>query len=334
MVKDLSISNYKSIRHLDLPCKKLNVFIGEPNSGKSNIIEALGLLAQNVFTKENFRDVIRFEVVGDLFFDSNINEPIKISTGILNAELAYSKTTNGILQNEFKFTLLEEHPEEAHNSPTDIYITHAGDVNDDGAFKVRTNFLYYAYKRLSKFEQHYFPHLAPPYGNNLPGILLGNPNLRKWVSDFFRSKGFKMGLKPTENKIYITKVIDEVDFSYPYLSISETLQRVVFYMMVMESNKDKVILLDEPDSNTFPFYTKFLGERMALDETNQFFITTHNPYLLLNLIEKSSFDNINVCVVQMKDYETILTVLNEDQISQVLDFNTDVFLNLDNLVEG
>jgi AAA15 family ATPase/GTPase len=334
MVKDLSISNYKSIRHLDLLCKKLNVFIGEPNSGKSNIIEALSLLAQGVLTKDNFKDVIRFKTIGDLFFDSNINKSISVKTDILNGTLSYSKTDDGNLHNQFKFILSDPtniNKERSNNS--DIYISHDGSIGNY-VHNIKMDFLYYAYKRLSNFEQHYLPHLAPPYGNNLPGILLANPELRKWVSDFFKSKGFKIGLKPTENEIYITKVIDEVDYSYPYLSISETLQRVIFYMMAMESNKNKILLLDEPDSNTFPFYTKFLGERMALDETNQFFVTTHNPYLLLNLIEKSSFDNINVCVVQMKKYETVLTVLNENQISQVLDFNSDVFLNLDKLTEA
>ncbi len=41
MIQNLQIENYKSLRSIKLPCKKLNVFIGEPNSGKSNIIEAL-----------------------------------------------------------------------------------------------------------------------------------------------------------------------------------------------------------------------------------------------------------------------------------------------------
>ncbi len=332
MVKDLSISNYKSIRHLDLSCKKLNVFIGEPNSGKSNIIEALSLLAQDVLTKENFKDIIRFETIGDLFYDSNINEPIGIRTGVLDGTLTYSKTDNGILQNQFKFTFSDSVNKISEND-ANIYVSHDGAVNSQ-VFGIKTNFLYYSYKRLNNFQQHYSPRLTTPFGDNLPSILLGNPALKKWVSDFFRSKGYKMQLRPVERDIYISKEIDEVEYSYPYLTISETFQRVVFYMMAMESNKDKILLFDEPDCNTFPLYTKFLGERMALDETNQFFVTTHNPFLLLNLIGKSSLDNINVCVVQMKNYETVLTVLNEKQISQVLDFNSDVFLNLDKLTEA
>lgn len=49
MINNLRISNFKSIKDVAFPCKKLNVFIGEPNSGKSNIIEAIALKSQNAF---------------------------------------------------------------------------------------------------------------------------------------------------------------------------------------------------------------------------------------------------------------------------------------------
>ena len=45
MITKLSIANFKSIRQLDIDCKKINLFIGEPNTGKSNILEALALLS-------------------------------------------------------------------------------------------------------------------------------------------------------------------------------------------------------------------------------------------------------------------------------------------------
>ena len=47
MINQVNIKNFKSIKDLTMSCKKLNVFIGEPNSGKSNIIEALSLQCQN-----------------------------------------------------------------------------------------------------------------------------------------------------------------------------------------------------------------------------------------------------------------------------------------------
>lgn len=45
MIDKLSIKNFKSIKSLSTDCKRINLFIGEPNSGKSNIREALGLLS-------------------------------------------------------------------------------------------------------------------------------------------------------------------------------------------------------------------------------------------------------------------------------------------------
>jgi len=37
MAKSLTIQGFKSIKHLSLGCRRVNVLIGEPNVGKSNI---------------------------------------------------------------------------------------------------------------------------------------------------------------------------------------------------------------------------------------------------------------------------------------------------------
>jgi AAA15 family ATPase/GTPase len=43
-IKTIEIKNFKSIRHQKIEdCRRVNVFIGYPNVGKSNILEALGL---------------------------------------------------------------------------------------------------------------------------------------------------------------------------------------------------------------------------------------------------------------------------------------------------
>jgi len=81
-----------------------------------------------------------------------------------------------------------------------------------------------------------------------------------------------------------------------------------------------------------PIYTKYLAERIALDESNQFFLITHNPYLLLSLIEKTPLDNLNVILCEMKNYQTEAIVLSKEQVEKVLDFNSDVFFNFDQLL--
>ncbi len=37
MIETLEIHNFKSIKDLTLPCKRFNVFVGEPNTGKSKV---------------------------------------------------------------------------------------------------------------------------------------------------------------------------------------------------------------------------------------------------------------------------------------------------------
>jgi AAA15 family ATPase/GTPase len=328
MINDLVIRNFKSIKELKFSCKKLNILIGEPNSGKSNIIEALALRSQDALGQTVNSEIFRFKTLGDLFYDFNINNPIEVISENKKTILKYAIRNDGSPENQFHFFLDaqkdKEHP---------YLISHEGKVTYQGALQ-QTDVHLYEYKRLSKFSFGYLPHLSVPHGENLPSLLLSNSDYKKWVSDFLKSKELTLTLKPTENDILASKIIDGEIYSYPYFSLSETLQRIIFYTIAIKSNKSSIILLDEPESNTFPFYTKFLAERIALDKTNQFFITTHNPYLLLSLIEKSNMADLNVCIVQMKKHQTVITSLKENQLSEVMDLNSDVFFNFDKILKA
>jgi AAA15 family ATPase/GTPase len=326
MIQKLRINNFKSIKDLNLECKKLNVFIGEPNSGKSNIIEALSLQSQNIIQQDLNKNIFRYKTISDLFYDFNINNPIEIITDHLHTKLQYGTRTDGIIENQFNYYM-----NFVDDKVKSTVISHEGKIMNIGE-SGKTNVRFYEFKMLTSFIRSHMSHLSVPHGENLPELLLSNSEYKKWVSEFLTSSDLKLTLRPVENEIVVSKLIDDEIYSYPYFSLSETLQRIIFYTMCIKTNKESVILLDEPDSNTFPFYTKNLAEQIASDETNQFFITTHNPYLLLSLIEKSKEEEINICISQMKDFVTILSVLNSNQISQVLDLNTDVFFNFEKLL--
>ena len=45
MISELQISNYKSLHDLTLEVGRFNVFIGENGCGKSNLLEAIALVA-------------------------------------------------------------------------------------------------------------------------------------------------------------------------------------------------------------------------------------------------------------------------------------------------
>jgi hypothetical protein len=104
----------------------------------------------------------------------------------------------------------------------------------------------------------------------------------------------------------------------------------VFFAIAIESNKNASLVFEEPESHAFPFYTKWLGERIALYSQNQFFIATHNPYLLSALIEKTKIRDLNIFVTYMDHYETKVAQLTEDQISECM--MDEPFFNLNKFI--
>ena len=79
-IDNIEIKNFKSIRHQKIEgCKRVNVFIGYPNVGKSNILEALSLLT---FIREKRRigleGVVRLEKLTQVFNYSNMQNTARI----------------------------------------------------------------------------------------------------------------------------------------------------------------------------------------------------------------------------------------------------------------
>lgn len=56
--------------------RRVNIFIGEPNTGKSNLLEALGIFSLN---SNNYQRILRYRNIYDLFFDNEVSEPISIN---------------------------------------------------------------------------------------------------------------------------------------------------------------------------------------------------------------------------------------------------------------
>jgi AAA15 family ATPase/GTPase len=175
--------------------------------------------------------------------------------------------------------------------------------------------------------------LLPPRGDNLLSILQTNKSLRKAVADFFSEYGLRIVLKPQENKLEVQKEIEDVIISYPYSLVSDTLQRIVFHLVAIETNKDSVVIFEEPEAHAFPFYTKFLAEKIALNRDNQYFVTTHNPYFLLSVIEKAPKDDIGIFITYFKDYQTKVRPISKEEMSQILDLDASIFFNLDQFLE-
>ena len=91
-IKNLEIKNFKSIKHLQLDCKRVNVLIGKPNVGKSNILEAMGLFSVNYTKAEKYMsEFVRYENIANLFFDNDYSKQITISTDKFESTLNFSE---------------------------------------------------------------------------------------------------------------------------------------------------------------------------------------------------------------------------------------------------
>ncbi|MCD6301551.1 MAG: AAA family ATPase, partial [Staphylothermus sp.] len=196
-------------------------------------------------------------------------------------------------------------------------------------------FKFYRFVVKDKFSVKDSRFLLPPHGDNLLSILLTNKQLRKLVSGILSEYGFRLVLKPIEDKIEFEKEYEEIVISYPYSLLSDTLQRIIFHLVAIESNKDSIIAFEEPEAHAFPYYTKFLAERIALDQNNnQYFISTHNPYFLLSVIEKCPLDELAVFITYYQDYQTRIKQLTSEEIEKILDLGPDVFFNIESFIEG
>ena len=315
MIGPVHIQNFKSIKDLSFTAKRVNVFIGEPNTGKSNIIEALAFFSEGLGSA--FKEILRFKATAELFFDQKVTNELVVEAGPWRMNLRYA---NGTFKGSFS----------DRGQPRDGFYMKPGGLQDWRSGP-QTTIRFYQFKPLEIFGNDQPGVLNPPYGDNLVAILYSNEALRQRIGAIIREKGFRLQLKPTEHELLIAKDVNEELYSYPWTSVSETLRRVAFLIAALETNKKSTLLLDEPESNTFPFYTKYLAERIALDGSNQFLLTTHNPYLLSSIVEKTPAKDLAVFVTRMEKFETKVKPIPDKNLPELLELDSDAFFNLERL---
>jgi len=324
MITKLSISNFKSIRQLDIDCKKVNLFIGEPNTGKSNILEALGFLSWCATPDQTaLEDYVRLQLTQNLFYDQLLDQEIHLSisppAGKPDVRL-YVRLVND------RFELRSQATGEVFAA-----MNYQGGFAGGSRYGQASDIKFFRFKSLPRYDGKEPGSLRPPNGRNLFSAVFASKELRETMTEFFRKYGLRLVLKPQERLFELQKQTDDLVFSFPYFLTSDTLQRIIFYTVAIASNKDSVLVFEEPESNAFPYYTKYLGERIALDETNQFFIATHNPYLLSAVIEKGRKEDVQVFITYFKDYQTKVKPLTPDEVVELME--ADPFFNLDRFIE-
>lgn len=318
-IEKLKIENFKSIKNAQLDCKRVNVFIGEPNTGKSNILETLGLLSGLSNLDYDLDDFVRMDRYENLFHNEDWNAVIKIQVNEIPVKFEFDEYSLELTGTIGKSEILRKK------------VSGSGHQNKVKNFE---DIKYYKFIKQDRYKDRTPHSLNHPYGNNLPTIVRANERVRDVAKNIFQRFGYRLVIKPQENKLEIQKEIEDIIISHPYTLVSDTLQRIIFYLAAIYSNKNSILVFEEPESHAFPYYTKFMAETIAQEKTNnQYFVSTHNPYFLLSLIEKIKTDEIAVFITHMEDFQTKVKRLDSEEMSYTLDKGIDIFFNIDKFVE-
>jgi AAA15 family ATPase/GTPase len=339
MIKNLQIDNYKSINHIDLECSRINVLIGEPNSGKSNILEALDLsylswlMASNLghqkagYEEVSLKDLFRVEKAEKLFHLGNLSTPISILHNGFSID-TFLEFKSAIDKNVFKWSNANGNATEFDNDfiPSESTQFYSSPIQP------------YRFKDNIQFHDtgNYISTLKPVYGNNISNVILHNKSLQNTIKDFTEEYGFEINLDTSTSQIYIQIRLNEgLVYSIPYKAIADTFKRFLFYLSAINYSNAPVITLDEPDAHSFPKYVSYLADEIIKAKNKQFFIATHSPYLLNSLIENTPSADLAVfvCGYDKNKSETKIKTLTHEDLSELIDYGVDIFFNINRYLD-
>ena len=338
-IKNIEIKNFKSIRHLKIEdCRRINVFIGYPNVGKSNILEALGLYSSMRLIGEKFKfnDICRVKRLSEVFFNKEYRNPVNV---IINEKLSLELTLESSNDLDMK---MRANGEVSENRDITIFwakvlsssyqYRYEGQINEPAFKKITEAIRKYQFRSDGIINEKQPLALSVPFGDNLLEILHADSVLRRDIAGLFEEYGQKLVIDDDEISFF-KYLADDAIIRIPYYLVSDTLKRLIFYKAAILSNKDSILLFEEPEAHMFPPYiSKFTADVMYDNGRNQFFMATHSPFVINDFMENLKNDELSIYVVGYKKEsgETIIRRLNDSELHEIYQYGIDLYFNLEN----
>ena len=320
----LRISRFKSIRQLDLACRKVNVFIGPPDSGKTNVLEALNFLSRLAWRQpiDGSLRLTQDPGLDALFFEQFFDQPLSIEVDHIKVTAQLSGA-----ERRMKIRLLVG---ENDNGGGEIEFGQPLQT----AIALLQPVRYYAYAGAERWQYTTNPLqdgtiIATPSGENLTYVARHTKAVYDFLKEVVSTLEWKVRFDQVSKRFRLSEVRDDDIVDYNIELLSDSIKRFFFFGSILLTSTNAVLVFDEPDVQAFPPYPKELGRLIAEDQQNQFFLTTHNPYILSELVEKTPTQDLAIFVCRRRaEHGTELHMLDDSQVKQIIDWGSDTFFNL------
>jgi AAA15 family ATPase/GTPase len=272
--------------------------------------------------RESLKRLIRIENKSELFYSFSGNQ-CEISTDSKSIKIPFNENLD-ISLNEKMCYHFEDNKLRRHTPIT-------GSLHKES---IENNIKRYTFQTNNRWKSIGGSQLLPPFGENIIDVFSYNTDLsdvKAWMRQEFTKSGMEYVLDKSSNSLKVQKRLgnDEV-FILPYSSIADTLQRVIFYKTAIASNKNSVLLFEEPEAHAFPPYIAGITRDIIDAETNQFFIVTHSPYVITDFLEYENLrKEVAIYLFDFKNNQTVVKRLTSEEIDEVYNYDIDLFFNIE-----
>jgi len=83
-----------------------------------------------------------------------------------------------------------------------------------------------------------------------------------------------------------------------------------------------------------PYISKFTSDMVNDENKNQFFLTTHSPFVLNDLIANADKEELAIYIVSYKKEtgESVIHKMNETDVNEAYQFGYDFFMNINQFI--
>lgn len=324
-LEHITIENFKSIRRLQVEnLNRINLFIGRPNAGKSNILEALSLFSIPFLwenTSKKLSNLLRFETEAELFYNGNFEKNATVSTNIGKYKLSYSPKESLKIGIDFL-------SKSFHYEADDRLVVKSSFRNEYFEPPIKK----YVFKGNVKYERSHSKYLIPPFGFNMFSIIQHYADLKQQVYELLKEYNLKIAFDKASQTLKILQGNRNNEIMLiPHSSIARTLQETIFYKAAIATNNNSILLFENPEAHSFPLYLNHFTRDMICKRDNQYFINTHSPFILNYLLENGR-EELAVFVVHYEDHETKVRKLTSNELNEVYQNGVDLFTNNESFV--